>query len=83
MYGQTYNSTQNILGKNSGVAKQILNNHNKAFSSNYLGYSISLSIYSVDNVLHGIRDYMNMHIEIVAIIKFSLKCETILEKENS
>ena len=52
----------------------------KTAHSHYLGYINSLSMQSIDNVAHGMKDYIGICIEILKLIKFSLKIENMLEE---
>ena len=68
-----------MLGKNSGVIKQLIDECEKALPSYYLGHSTSLSMCLVYNVSYRMKDYMDACMEIIKLIKFSSKWETILE----
>ena len=50
-----------------------------AISSHCLGCSTSLSLPSIDSVTRGMRNCIGICIEIVKLIKFSLKHENMLE----
>ena len=77
--GQAYDGASNMLGRKSGVAKLIKDVQKKALHSHCLGHSTSLAVKSIDDVTRGMRDCMDACMEIVKLIKFSPKRETMLE----
>ena len=77
--GQAYDGASNMLGRKSGVAKLIKDVQKKAIHSHCLGHSTSLSVRSIDDVTRGMRDCMDVCMEIVKLIKFSPKRENMLE----
>ena len=68
-----------MLEKNSSTTKQILDEFKKALPSHFLSYSTSLSAHSTNNVSCGMKNCVDARIEIIKLIKFSPKCEKILE----
>ena len=77
--GQACDGASNMLGRKSGVAKLIKDVQKKALHSHCLGHSTSLAVKSIDDATRGMRDCVDACIEIVKLIKFSPKRETMLE----
>ena len=69
-----------MLGKNSGVAKRLKDEHPKALEMHCLGHCLNLSVSSVNNVSRGMKDCMDVCLEIIKLIKFSPKREAKLEE---
>ena len=76
--GQTYDGASNMMGKNSGVAQQILKEQPKALSTHCRGYSLSLSIKAANKQCRILNDVMGTGV----LIKFSPKREKMLGAIN-
>ena len=76
--GQCYDGAGNMLGKKSGTAQQILALQPKAFITHCRAHSLSLGVKSVVKDCKLLSDTMSTAKELVTLIKFSLKRETIL-----
>ena len=76
--GQCYDGASNMLGKNSGTAQQILALQPKAFVTHCHAHSLSLSVKSVVKDCKLLSDTMSTARELVILIKYSPKRETIL-----
>ncbi|CAB3991857.1 zinc finger MYM-type 1-like [Paramuricea clavata] len=81
--GQCYDGASNMLGKKSGVAKQIQECEAKALPTHCHGYSLSLGVKDATNNCHLLSNTMNTN-EIVKLVKYSPKRENLLGelKEN-
>ena len=77
--GQCYDGASNMLGKNSGVAQQILALQPKAFVTHCHAHSLSLGVKSTVKDCKLLSDTMSTARELVILIKYSPKRETILE----
>jgi len=77
--GQAHDGASNMLGRKSGVAKLTKDVQKMAMSSHCLGHSTSLSMRSIDDVTRGMRDFMDVCMEIVKLTKFIPKRENMLE----
>ena len=75
LQGQTYDGASNMMGKNSGVAQQILKEQPKALSTHCHGHSLSLSIKDANKQCRILNDFMGTVGEIAVLIKFSPKQE--------
>ena len=82
MHGHTCDGASSTLGEDSGVAKRLNDENEKVLLEHYLGHSASLSVKSTRNTCRGMRDHMDDYLEIVKLIKFSPKRETVLEKRK-
>jgi hypothetical protein len=82
--GQCYNGASNMLGKKSGVAKQIQECEAKALPTHCYGHSLSLGVKDATNNCQILSNTMNNTNEIVKLIKYSPKRENLLGelKEN-
>ena len=76
--GQCYDGASNMLGKKSGVAKQIFEMQPKAHYSHCHCHSLSLSVKDLTKQSKLLSDTMNTAGEIAVLIKFSPKRETVL-----
>ena len=76
--GQCYGGASNMLGKKSGVAKQIFEMQPKAHYSHCHCHSLSLSVKDLTKQSKLLSDTMDTAGEIVVLIKFSPKRETML-----
>ena len=88
--GQCYDGAANMLGKNSGTAQHILALQPKAFVTHCHAHSLSLGVKTVVKNCKLLSDTMDTARELVILIKYSPKRETILggvkdniEEENS
>ena len=70
---QTYDGASNMMGKNSGVTKQILKEQPKALSTHCHGHSLSLSIKDTNKQCRILNDVMETVGEITVLIKLSIK----------
>ena len=77
--GQCYDGASNMLGKKSGVAKQILDIQPKAFVTHCHCYSLSLSVKETTKESTTLSDTMDTSGEIVILVKYSPKREQKLE----
>ena len=73
--GQCYDGVSNILGKKSGVAKQILDIHPKAFATHCHCHSLSLSVKEATKESKILSDTMDTSGEIAILVKYSSKRE--------
>jgi len=82
--GQCFDGASNMLGKKSGVAKQIQDIQPKAFPTHCHAHSLSLGVKDTVKACKILSDTMNTSKEIITLIKYSPKRETMLgeEKEN-
>lgn len=82
--GLCYDGASNILGKKSGVAKQISELQPKAFVTHCHGHSLSLTTKDTVKNCQLLSHTMDTAKELVVLIKYSPKRETILGdiKEN-
>ena len=80
MRAQAHDGASNMLGKNSGVAKRLKDEHPKALETHCLGHCLNLSVSSVNKVSRGMKDCMDVCLEIIKLIKFSPKREAKLEE---
>ena len=82
--GQPYNGTSNMLGKNSGVAKQICDIQPRAHPTHCHAHSLNLCVKDMTVNSKVMEDALDIAREIVLLIKFSPKQESILSniKEN-
>ncbi|MEM6831946.1 MAG: hypothetical protein AAF551_15655, partial [Bacteroidota bacterium] len=71
-----------MMGKNSGVAKQILKEQPKALVTHCHGHSLSLSLKDANKLCRILSEIMGTVGEIVVLIKFSPKRERILGDIN-
>jgi hypothetical protein len=76
--GQCYDGASNMLGKKSGTAQQILAVQPKAFVTHCHAHSLSLGVKSAVKDCKLISDTMSTAKELVTLIKYSPKRETIL-----
>ena len=76
--GQTYDGASNMMGKNSGVAQQILKDQPKALVTHCHGHSLSLSIKDANKQCKILSEVMGTVGEIIILIKFSPKREKML-----
>ena len=76
--GQCYNGASNMLGKKSGVAKQILDIQPKAFATHCHCHSLSLSVKETKES-KILSDTMDTSGEIVILVKYLPKQEQKLE----
>ena len=77
--GQCYDGASNMLGKKSGVAKQIQDIQPKAFVTHCHCHSLSLSVKETTKESKLLSDAMDVGAEIAILIKFSPKREQKLE----
>ena len=75
--GQCYDEASNMLGKRSGVAKQILEIQPKALPTHCHGHSLSLGVKDATSSCKILSDTMNNTKEIVKLVKFSPKRDTL------
>jgi len=80
--GQTYDGASNMMGKKSGVARQILKEQPKALITHCHGHSLSLSIKDANKQCRILSETMGTAGEIIVLIKFSPKRERILGAIN-
>ncbi|XP_028407434.1 zinc finger MYM-type protein 1-like [Dendronephthya gigantea] len=82
--GQCYDGASNMLGKKSGVAKQIQECEPKALPTHCHGHSLSLSVKDATSHSKILSDTMNNTNEIVKLVKYSPKRENLFGtlKEN-
>ncbi|CAB4030796.1 zinc finger MYM-type 1-like [Paramuricea clavata] len=82
--GQCYDGASNMLGKKSGVAKQIQECEAKALPTHCHGHSLSLGVKDATNNCQILSNTMNNTNEIVKLVKYSPKRENLLGelKEN-
>ena len=73
--GQCYDGASNMLGKKSGVAKQILDIQPKVFATHCYCHSLSLSVKETTKKSKILSDTMDTSGEIAIIVKYSLKQE--------
>ena len=71
-----------MMGKNSGVAQQILKEQPKALSTQCHGHSLSLSIKDANKQRRILNDVMGTVREITVLIEFSPKREKMLGALN-
>lgn len=76
--GQCYDGASNMLGKKSGVAKQIFEIQPKAHYTHCHCHSLSLSVNDLTKQSKLLSDTMDTAGEITILIKFSPKRETML-----
>ena len=57
---QAYDGASNMLGKDSGVAKRLNDENDKALTMHCLGNCASLSANSIDNMYREMRDCMDL-----------------------
>ena len=77
--GQCYDGASNMLGKKSGVAKQILDIQPKAFATHCHCHSLSLSVKEATKESKILSDTMDTSGEIAILVKYSPKREQKLE----
>ena len=77
--GQCYDGASNMLGKKSGVAKQILDIQPKAFATHCHCHSLSLSVKETTKESKILSDTMDTSGEIAILVKYSPKREQKLE----
>ena len=77
--GQCYDGASNMLGKKSGVAKQIQDIQPKAFVTHCHCHSLSLSVKETTKESKLLSDAIDIGAEIAILIKFSPKREQKLE----
>ena len=77
--GQCYDGASNMLGKNSGVAKQVLDIQPKAFATHCHCHSLSLSVKETTKECKILSETMGTSSEIAKLIKYSPKREQKLE----
>lgn len=77
--GQCYDGASNMLGKNSGVAKQILDIQPKAFVTHCHCHSLSLSVKDTTKKCKILAETLGTSGEIAKLIKYSPKREQKLE----
>ena len=77
--GQCYDGASNMLGKKSGVAKQILDIQPKAFAAHCHCHSLSLSVKETTKESKILSDTMDTSGEIAILVKYSPKREQKLE----
>ena len=77
--GQCYDGASNMLGKKSGVAKQILDIQPKAFATHCHCHSLSLSVKETTKEFKILSDTMDTSDEIAIIVKYSPKRDQKLE----
>ena len=71
-----------MMGKNSGVAQQILKEQPKALVTHCHGHSLSLSLKDANKLCRILREIMGTVGEIVVLFKFSPKRERIFGDIN-
>ena len=71
-----------MIGKNSGVAQQILKEQSKALSIHCHGYSLRLSIKDANKQCRILNDDMGTAGEITVLIKFSPQRKKMLRVIN-
>ena len=76
--GQCYDGASNMLGKRSGVAKQIQDIQKKAHPTHCHAHSLSLSVKDLTSHCKILSDTANNTNEIVKLVKFSPKRENLL-----
>ena len=77
---QCYDGASNMLGKKSGVAKQISDIQPNAYVTHCFAHSLSLSVKDVTESCKVLSDTMSTAREIVILIKYSPKRETMLRE---
>ena len=77
--GQCYDGASNMLGKKSGVAKQILDIQPKAFATHCHCHSLSLSVKEATKESKILSDTMDTSGEFAILVKYSPKREQKLE----
>ena len=77
--GQCHDGASNMLGKKSGVVKQILDIQPKVFATHYHCHSLSLSMKEVTKELKILSDIMDTSDDIAILVKYSSKREQKLE----
>ena len=77
--GQCYDGASNMLGKKSGVAKQILDIQPKAFATHCHYHSLSLSVKETTKESKILSDTIDTTGEIAILVKYSPKREQKLE----
>lgn len=77
--GQCYDGASNMLGKKSGVAKQIQDKQPKAFVTHCHCHSLSLSVKDTTNESKILSHTMDTTGEIAVLVKYSPKREQKLE----
>ena len=77
--GQCYDGASNMLGKKSGVAKQILDIQPKAFAAHCHCHSLSLSVKETTKESKILSHSMDTSGEIAILVKYSPKREQKLE----
>ena len=84
MRGQCFDGASNMLGKKSGVAKQIQDIQQKAFPTHCRAHSLSLGVKDTVKACTILSDTIDTSKEIITLIKYSPKRETMLgeEKDN-
>ena len=81
--GQCYDGASNMLGKRSGVAKQIQDIQKKAHPTHCHAHSLSLSVKDATSHCKILSDTVNNTNEIVKLVKFSPKRENLLGQFKS
>ena len=77
--GQCYEGASNMLGKKSGVAKQIRDIQPKAFATHCYCHSLSLSVKEATKESKMLSDTMDTSGKIVILVKYSPKRKQKLE----
>ena len=82
--GQYFDGASNMLGKKCGVAKQIQDIQPQAFPTHCHAYSLRLGVKDTVKACKILSDTMDTSKEIITLIKYSPKRETMLgdEKDN-
>ena len=73
--GQCYEGASNMLGKKSGVAKQILDIQPKAFATHCHCHSLTLSVKETTKESKILSDTMDTSGEVAILVKYSPKRE--------
>ena len=73
---------ENMMGKRSGAAQQILKNQPKALVTHCHGHSLSLAIKDANKLCSILNEVMGSVGEIIVLIKFSPKRERMLGTIN-
>ena len=79
MCTQAYNGAANMLGKNSGMGSTLICKFEKALHLHSLRHCINLATKSANLVSSRMKDCIDVCLELLKLIKYSLKRKTVLE----
>ena len=76
--GQECNGASSALGERNGIRAKLLSQNLKALLAHSLGHGTKLAVKSVNSVSKGIKTCTETDAEIIKLVKFSPKCESVL-----